>query len=691
MRVILIAAAAVSLAWSAAQAADFSMSQAIDYPFVDDLTAAPHGGRIAWMRNVGGVRNVWVAEPPGYAPRQVTRFGKDDGQEITQITFSPDGRALLFVRGGDHDANWPAKGGLEPNPTSGVAEPKVAIWKADPSGLEPAARLVEGDAPAISASGDVAYVKAGQVWIARLGAAPERLFFDRGRDEALAWSPDGARLAFVSNRDDHAFVGVYSGPEKPLLWLAPSTSRDGEPVWSADGKRIAFTRRPGQGGPPEAALSQHPSPWAIWTADAATGAGRLVWKSGTTLRDSYGGPTGPNLRWATGGRLTFISQQDNWPHLYVVAEAGGSAKLLTPGAFMVEHVAASPDGDTLAYSANTGTTPGDDDRRHVYRVSVGGGAPVAVSKGEGLEWAPAFTGSELAFVAATAKAPPVVAVAGRILEGQAPPKGFAGPDFVVPRQVTWKTPDGVTVHGQLFQRAGGAKQPGVIFVHGGPPRQMLLGWSYMDYYSNAYAVNQYLAAHGFAVLSVNYRRGIGYGFDFQHPEKGGPAGAIEYTDVLAGARWLQGQPGVEADRIGIWGGSYGGLLTGLALARNSDVFKAGVDLHGVHDWSRVFAEVAGRPLARYEQGDFEAATEAAFRSSPDADVARWKSPVLLIQGDDDRNVRFSQMIDLVRRLDAQGVDYEEMVLPDEIHGFLRHESWEKVDAATAEYLARKLK
>lgn len=691
----LLAATAVLAALAlggAAGAAEFSMSQAIAYPFVDGLVAAPHGGRIAWMRNVGGVRNLWTAEAPGYVPRQVTQFKADDGQELTQLTFSDDGAALLFVRGGDHDANWPAKGGFQPNPTSDPAEPKVTIWRADPSGVAPAERLFEGDAPVISARGDVAFVREGQVWMARLGAAPQRLFFDRGRDSELAWSPDGTKLAFVSNRDDHSFIGVYAGGDKPLTWLAPSTGRDADPVWSPDGRRVAFTRRAGAGGAPETLVDQHPTPWAIWTADAAGGAGKAVWKSGVSLRDSYGGPTGANLRWASGGRLTFISQADNWPHLYVVSEAGGAAKLLTPGAFMVEHVAASADGDTLAYSANTGGAAGDDDRRHVFKVSVNGGAPIAVTQGQGLEWTPAFAGSAIAYVAAGAKDPPVVAVAGRTLEGQAPPASFAGKDFVVPKAVTWKSADGTLIHGQLFEASGGsAKKPAVIFVHGGPPRQMLLGWSYMDYYSNGYAVNQYLAAHGFQVLAVNYRRGIGYGYDFQHPDHGGQSGAIEYTDVLAAARYLQTLPEVDAGRVGIWGGSYGGLLTGLALARNSDVFKAGVDLHGVHDWSRVFAEQAGYPLARFERGDFEAAIKLAFESSPDADVSRWKSPVLLIQGDDDRNVRFSQMIDLVRRLDAQGTPYEEMVLPDEIHGFLRHASWEKVDAATAEFLARKLK
>src|SRR5215475_1818906 len=120
MRIFVTAAAvAAGLAFGsdAAQAASFSMSQAIAYPFVDGLVAAPHGGRIAWMRNVGGVRNIWVAEGPGFVPRQVTQFTADDGQELTQLTFSDDGRTLVFVRGGDHDANWPAKGNLQPDPT----------------------------------------------------------------------------------------------------------------------------------------------------------------------------------------------------------------------------------------------------------------------------------------------------------------------------------------------------------------------------------------------------------------------------------------------------------------------------------------------------------------------------------------------------------------------------------------------
>ena len=701
MRGYLAAACAAALLWAPmAKAADaFSVADAIAYPFTLGLVSAPKADTIAWVRVVKGVRNIWTASGPDFMPHQVTQFTADDGQELTQLTFSPDGKTLVFVRGGDHDANWPAVGNLQPNPAGGVEQPKITLWLADPTGAKPAAKIVEGDEPVVSAKGELAFVRDNAVWTAKLdGTGAKKLFFDRGHDGELTWSPDGSKLAFVSARDgDHAFIGVYSGETQPLEWLAPSTSVDREPVWSPDGTRIAFTRQAGRGGEPQPILSRQPRPWSIWTADLANASGHKVWQSAKDLHGSYPDVAGQaNLDWAGNGTLTFVSEADNWPHLYAVPAAGGVAKLLTPGAFMVEHIARSRDGRSIIYSANTGALSDDNQRRHLYRVSVDGGAPTTLTSGATLEWNPLALSGGLAFIGADAKAPPVVDVmaangAGRHeLAGQAPPANFPGAKLVVPKKVTWTAPDGLTIEGQLFQAAGAKNTPGVIFVHGGSFRQMMLGWSYMDYYSNAYAMNQYLAAHGFTVLSVYYRLGIGYGWDFQHWPQGGALGSSEYQDVAAGGRFLQTYAGVDPKRIGIWGGSYGGLLTALALSRNSDLFKAGVDFHGVHDWSRTVARQYGPRLDRYEKGDLSQAMETAFKASPDADIATWTSPVLLIQGDDDRNVHFAETIDLARRLEAKGVDFEELVLPDEIHGFLRYASWLKADSATAEYLTRKL-
>jgi dipeptidyl aminopeptidase/acylaminoacyl peptidase len=212
---------------------------------------------------------------------------------------------------------------------------------------------------------------------------------------------------------------------------------------------------------------------------------------------------------------------------------------------------------------------------------------------------------------------------------------------------------------------------------------MMLGFHYMDYYHNAYAMNQYLASRGYVVLSVNYRTGIMYGRHFRQPADGGWRGGAEYKDIVAGGRYLQGLPNVDPKKIGLWGGSYGGYLTAMGLAHNSDLFAAGVDLHGVHDWAMQEDFPQDAP-------DREQALKLAFQSSPNAALAGWKSPVLLIQGDDDRNVEFSQTVDLLQRLRGQQVHVEELVFPDEIHGFLLWKSWIRAYGATEEFLGAQL-
>lgn len=708
--------------------AAFTLAQILNYPFPNALVRDKAGTAIAYALDTQGIRTLWFARAPNWTPAQLFSSASDDGQELSNLAISNDGAHVVYVRGGDHDANWPVP--LQPGPASMPQQPDMQVWSVTTSGGAAPKLLGAGDAPAISPEGTrVAFTSDGAVMIAPIdGSAPaKRLFFDRGQDSDLHWSPDGSALAFVSTRSDHNFIGIYRNDSRPILFLSPSTSQDIMPRWSPDGASIAFIRVPGDGGPPQNPLNWNPTPWQIWLGDAVTGSAGVVWSSSRTARDSLpqsGG--GPLLEWLTRERLLFRSEQDNWPHLYAVSAFPtcvqrrdcGEPRLLTTGNFMVEDVSIAPDRDSIVYSANTGSSAGDDDRRHLFRVTPGyGGAGTLCKAGapppacgwqhpdvtrqltEGMssEWQPvALAGNVVAFNRTTPQQPPLVTLlengSQHALDESLLPSDFPSSQLVTPSEVAFRSRDGLTIHGQLFEPKSGGKHPGVIFVHGGPPRQMLLTWHYMDYYSNAYAVNQYLASRGFVVLSVNYRLGIGYGHDFNFPPRWGPTGASEYQDVVAGARFLQRQPNVDPARIGIWGGSYGGYLTALALARNSNIFKAGVDFHGVHDWSLDIDNPvwAGTQLKRYEQYDTDAIMKLAWESSPDSSIASWKSPVLLIQGDDDRNVEFHQMVDLVERLRLARVPFEQIVIPNEIHGFLRYAAWLQADTATADYLARKL-
>ncbi|MGE0772049.1 MAG: prolyl oligopeptidase family serine peptidase [Cyclobacteriaceae bacterium] len=682
-------------------AQNFSFEDIKGYPFPNELTAAATGSRIAWAVNEQGKRNIYVAEGPGFAMRKLTNYNQDDGQEISSLQISADGNWVVYVRGGDHGSNW---GDAEPvNPMFNPTPPKVQIWSIPFAGGEPKA-IGDGDEPVISPKSDVvAFVKGGQIWTTPIDGATagKALFNARGRNGAVEWSPDGSRIAFVSDRGDHSFIGVYTSAETPIKWMAPSYDRDRSPRWSPDGSRIVFVRMNGSGGVPDPILERQHRPWTIMIADVAKESGTRIWKAPSTLRGSIPSTHGGfNLHWGAGDRIVYLSYEDGWPHLYSIAASGGSPMLLTPGNFMAEYIKMSPDRKWMVFCGNTGPDKLDIDRRHVIRVSVDKANMEVLTPGTGLEWTPAVTGdgSTIAMISATPQRPPLVAV--KSFDAKGSPKllgeSLIPPSFpknlVTPKQVVFQSPDGVTVHGQLFETTGGAaKKPGIIYVHGGPPRQMLLGWHYSDYYSNAYATNQYLASLGFVVLSVNYRLGIGYGYEFHQPDNAGTNGASEYIDVKAGGEWLARQPQVDASKIGIYGGSYGGYLTAMALGRDSKLFAAGVDVHGVHD--RTVNRIRNYLMPdQYEKApDAAKAAEVAWQSSPVSSVDTWTSPVLIIHGDDDRNVRFDQSTDLVQRLQAKGVPMETLVIVDDTHHWMMHANSLKAGKATADFFVRKLK
>jgi dipeptidyl aminopeptidase/acylaminoacyl peptidase len=666
-----------------ARAQNFTLEQVTSSPFPSELTVSKRGDKIAWAFDAEGKRNIWIAEAPGFNARQLTHYNNDDGQELTDLLFSPSGNEIGYVRGGD--AN---QAGEVPNPASDPAGARQEVWVVDVR-TGRVTRMGQGSTPIFSPAGDqVEFLRGGGIWTAPVvGGKESRMFEIRGATNSVPqWSPDGAQLAFTSSRGDHSFIVVYDKRTNTFKYISPSVDRDVAPRWSPDSRRIAFIRLFNVTDTFSNDRDRL-QPWAILVADSHSGESQQVWRSGDQDSDSYADM--PMWRWAVGDRLLFASERDGWMHLYSISAGGGALTALTPGNFEVENAELSPDKSFVIFSANKN----DIDRRHLWRVSVNGGEPEQITQGDGIEMSPVLfdNGRQIAFFHSTARDPYLPFAASlngsnpKPLAPQALPRDFPSASLVTPEQVIFKAADGLEIHGQLFKPAKtSGKLPALVFMHGGPSRQMLLGWHYLYYYHNSYAMNQYLASRGYLVLSVNYRSGIGYGRAFRMAQHRGARGASEYQDVVAGAKYLRDRDDVDKKRVGLWGGSYGGYLTALGLARNSDIFAAGVDFHGVHDWS---LSVAGLRVPT----DTSDRVRIARESSPISAVDKWKSPVLLIHGDDDRNVEFAQTVNLVRRLRTNGVYFEELIFPDEIHDFLRHQDWLRAYHAGADFFDKHLK
>jgi dipeptidyl-peptidase 4 len=366
--------------------------------------------------------------------------------------------------------------------------------------------------------------------------------------------------------------------------------------------------------------------------------------------------------------------KDEWERYYSIdiTDASARPKLLTTTDGMIENatsIAFSADGKTFFYCTNAN----DIERRHIWAVPSGGGTPVEITTGEGVETSPAplASGKYLATLSASWNMPQSMGIwkTESLTAAAAPQKivfptsrpGFPMEAHVKPEIVITTAADGLKIHNQLFlpkDLKPGEKRPAIVFVHGGPVRQMMPAYHYMQFYHWAYGINEWLASQGYIVMSINYRSGVGYGRSFRTAAKVGGEGNSEYMDVLAGGKYLQSRSDVDPNRIGIWGLSYGGVLTSQALARNSDIFKAGVDLAGVHLWG-----------SSLDPGS------VSYQSSTIGAIDGWKSPVLLIQGDDDRNVAFQQMTGLVQLLRQRDVYYELIVFPDDVHESLLHSRW----------------
>jgi dipeptidyl aminopeptidase/acylaminoacyl peptidase len=450
-----------------------------------------------------------------------------------------------------------------------------------------------------------------------------------------------------------------SRAHREIRWSMPVVSDDGRHVVaaarSADNKERWFVTLDPETG--KTTVIDHLRD--AWIREAAFGGGALDFL--------------PDNR-----RIAFLSERDGWMHLYTldVAAGGATPRQLTSGRWEVASAALAPDGSRF-YITTTEVHPGE---RHVYALPLDGGERTRLTAMDGSnEATPSPDGSMLALVHSYSTKPPEVYLMANRPQARAvqvtttPTAEWRAVDWIDPQLITFTARDGVDVHARLFtpEMIGAARdplRPGVVFVHGAGYLQN--AHRYWSTYFREYMFHNLLAAQGYVVLDVDYRASAGYGRDWRtsiYRHMGGK----DLEDIVDGARYLVERERVHPARLGVYGGSYGGFITLMAMFTTPDVFAAGAALRPVTDWAHYNHGYTSNILNLPHED-----AEAYRRSSPIYFAEGLKGALLICHGMVDVNVHFQDSVRLAQRLiELRKENWELAVYPVEDHAFTEETSW----------------
>ncbi len=466
---------------------------------------------------------------------------------------------------------------------------------------------------------------------------------------------------------DASFAGTVKaqGKDEPreLRWSAPSISPDGRLV-VATARTDDFTDR-----------------WIV-ALDPESGKTRVVdaLHDDAWIRETGGGPVGGGgMGWMPDGHsLWFLSERDGFMHLYVVdaAQPGAAPVARTSGTFEITSAELSRD-KTKFYLVSSEVHPGE---RHMYEMPVAGGPRTRLTTMTGSnigEVSP--DGAMIALIHSSLTRPPEVFVmpnrAGAPTQQvtTTPTDEWRSFRWIEPEVITYKARDGADVYARLYtpEMIGAARdrtRPAVIFVHGAGYLQN--AHKYWSTYYREYMFHNLLASRGYVVLDADYRASAGYGRDWRtaiYRHMGGK----DLDDIVDGAKYLVDAQRADPRRIGVYGGSYGGFITLMALFTSPDTFAAGAALRPVTDWAHYNHGYSGSILNE-PQDD-----AAAYRqSSPIYFAEGLKGALLICHGLVDTNVHVQDSIRLAQRLiELRKTNWELALYPVENHAFEQETSW----------------
>jgi dipeptidyl aminopeptidase/acylaminoacyl peptidase len=633
-----------------------------------------------------------------------------DIRHPANAAWSADGRHVTFT--------WDRAGvssryvsDLDGGPPRRLSDPAAGEGRGRGSNANGPRGAVDG---ATSPDGTrLAVARGNELWLRNVAdAAESRLASGDARIAGVGWSPDGAYVLFTTGGGPirHEQTPAYSGA-KIIYTITENAQGVSYAVPVAGGTAIAL---PGGGFGGRRWLDARHFLFertstdfkrrTIYVADVAGGEPRVLYEDTEPKFWSMTGDSGGNAQPSPDGKwVAFLSDRDGWDHLYVMPASGGPPVQITKGKFEAWRPQWSPDSTRIAFDANE---PGRYGTRHLYVATIGGDPAhttvAGVTNGRGTDIAPQWSpdGTRLLYqhadtsnsadlyvvdVPTTRMASQVYGVSRRVSDSM--PSTIDKSRFVEPEMVHYAGPDGQQVPAWLFVPKNldrSRKHPAIVWIHGDGVNQNYDGWHVQRNYAVYYSFHQYLLQKGYVVIAPDYRGSIGYGRDWRtgvHMDVGGN----DAKDAWMATDYLKTLSYVDMGRVGVWGLSYGGFFTLIAVTDQPKLFRAAVDVAGVVDYEMYYDDPYHGGWTASRIGTPQQHPDVYAKASPISHVDRLERPLLVLHGTSDVNVPYLHSVRLVDELMKHGKGglLSFMTYPGEFHYFTREhvlrDAWHRVE------------